>query len=319
MKLFDGVGLGTFPFSNVFSQVDERRAENIVRTFLDFKGKYIQTAPYYPGVDEVLFKILKKISREKYFISTLCVKNRKGDREGRYSSIIEQCEDSLTHLGLKYIDLLMTSTTKAEDASLEETISAMVDLQLQGKIRRIGVCNVNLNQLKRYNSTGHVQFVQNRFSLLDRKEDYEFNEYCNVNNIGLIPYNVIERGLLTNKVLKGIELRAGDLRNSKPEFRIDAQRLIGEWVSKYLKPLADQYRVSIEALVIAWTLNQQNVSLCVIGATSPQQVQSCLQATKVRMDNVTMTKIENAYSILEDGIKNSYNQTIQNYLGNAYK
>ena len=52
----------------------------------------------------------------------------------------------------------------------------------------IGVSNVSLEQLKQYNALGDVEFIQNRFSLLDRSIDDKFARYLVDNNIGLVAY-----------------------------------------------------------------------------------------------------------------------------------
>lgn len=149
-KLGDfGVGLGTFPFSNVFGLLDEKEAKKITFSFLDKGGTYIQTAPYYKGVDPLMGKILKKVRRDKFLWGTLCVKDRQSALSGKYSSVIAQCDDFLQKTGFEYIDLYLTSTPEAKDAPFAETIEAMLHLKKQGKVREIGVCNVTLTQLKR--------------------------------------------------------------------------------------------------------------------------------------------------------------------------
>ncbi len=54
------VGLGTFPFSNVFSSVSADEAARIVHHYLGAGGQYIQTSPYYAGVDDLIGEILRK-------------------------------------------------------------------------------------------------------------------------------------------------------------------------------------------------------------------------------------------------------------------
>lgn len=319
MKLLGGIGLGTFPFSKVFGDINDKEAEKIVNTYLDLGGKYIQTAPYYSGVDDLVRNILKSIPREKYYISTLCVKNRDGVRTGKYKAIIEQCEDSLLHLDVDYIDLLMTSTPKANDVPYRETIQAMVDLQTQGKIREIGVANVNLTQLKEYNNSGKIKYVQNRFSLLDQSISNEFNIYCSQNNIGFIPYNVIEWGILTNKILTEIKLRNDDLRKNLPEFRNESLSLIRDWVLQYLKPIAESIGTSIEGISILWAINQPNISLCVLGATKVSQLESNLLVRSLQYDPFVIEKINKAYNNLANIISTRYGKSVSEFLGNVYK
>lgn len=319
MQLLNGIGLGTYPFSNPFSVVGETEAKKIVFRFLDLGGKYVQTAPYYEGVEPMLGRILKHVPKESYYLCTLTVKNRQGLRKGNYSSIIEQCDDSLKYLGIDYIDLYMPSTTKATDAPFSETMAALIELKKQGKIREIGVCNVNLSQLQEFNETGSVKYVQNRFSLLNPSISDEFHSYCQTNGIGLIPWGIIERGLLTDKILeKAFALRAEDVRRKKSEFRSDAIDLIGSWAQQNLKPIADSFNTSIEALIIRWTLQQSNVAMAVTGATSQQQVERNFQANSLQLDSETLRDIGTAYNSLVAQIHNDYGKTVQEFLGNVY-
>ena len=319
MKLLGGIGLGTFPFSRVFGEINTKEAERIVNTYIDSGGKYIQTAPYYVGVDSLMGRILKSIPREKYYISTLCVKNREGIRTGKYEAVIKQCEDSLRHFGLDYIDLYMTSTPKADDAPYRETVQAMADLQKQGKIREIGVANVNLNQLREYNSSGKVKFVQNRFSLLDQSISLELKNYCSQNNIGFIPYNVIEWGILTDRILSDITLRDNDLRKTLPIFRSEALTLIREWVSEYLKPIANELNTSIEGISILWALHQPGVSLCVLGATKVSQIRNNLLVRCLPCDMAIFENVNEAYRKLEHMVIQKGGTTVAEYFGNSYK
>lgn len=314
-----GIGLGTFPFSNVFGLIDENEARKITHSFLDAGGRYIQTSPYYRGVDQLMGKILRDVPRSSYYWGTLCVKDRQSELSGKFKAIISQCEDSLKHTGLGYIDLYMTSTPEAKDAPFSETIEAMIELQKQGKVREIGVCNVTLAQLKEYNFNGAVKYVQNRFSILDQEMDKDVREYCVQNGIGLVPYNVIEWGLLTNKILHDLNLRPNDLRKRVlPVFDDAPVQVIREWAICYLKPLADQTNTSIEALAIHWVLNQPGVSVCPVGATKNEQILSSLKALGLsgRMDIIK--QMDRAYSILVTDIRDKYGKELNDYLRNSY-
>src|SRR6185369_3384533 len=318
MKFLGGIGLGTFPLSNVFSVVNDTEAEKLVASFLDSGGKYIQTAPYYEGVDDRVAKLLKGRLRDEYYLCTLCVKNRDGVRTGQYAEILRQCDDSLKHLRVDYIDLFMTSTTKATDAPLAETLQALVHLRKQGKIREIGVSNVTLDELKEYNKHGDIRFVENRFSLLNNSLTEDFTAYCVEHGIDLIPYQVIERCLLTDRILEGIQPRPGDLREKKPEFRAEAQRVIRQWVSERLQPIASSLQTSIEALAVWWTLHQRNVSLCLIGATKASQITRALEGTRIPSRPDLLERVNEAYQDLAADVQQRYSQTVQAFLGNVY-
>lgn len=311
------IGLGTFPFSHVFGELSDKEAGKIVNKYIDFGGEYIQTAPYYKGVDPLMGSILKNIKRDKFYLATLCAKNREGIRTGKYEEILKQCEDSLKNIGIEHIDLYMTSTTKS-DVPFSETIGAMKELKEQGKIRNIGVCNVTLEQLKEYNETNDVKFVQNRYSLVCQSLNSDFINYCADNDIGIIPYNVIEHGLLTSKILENFDLRDDDLRRSVKHFRDEAVEAMQNWAINDLKPLADSINGTIERLAIWWALQQPKITRVVVGATTTNQIQNNMEGAKILKYDSLLEKINKAYDNFSKIIKEKHSTSVSAFLGNIY-
>lgn len=313
------IGLGTFPFSNVFAEVDETQAHEIVRDYLDAGGTYIQTSPYYEGVDSLMSRILTKLPRESFYLSTLCVKDRNSQISGKREALFAQCDDSLRTLGLDHIDLYMTSTPEEADVPFAETISAMEELRDQGKIREVGVCNVTLPQLLEYNSSGAVRYVQNRFSLIDQEQDRDVRAYCVDKNIRLVPYNVIEWGLLTSKILEPFVLRDGDVRAAVlPVFEPDRVETLRTWVKGRLLPLAEDVGVGIEALAIYWAFSQPGVRVCPVGATARQQLKTSLRALELRGRSGLLSELDSAYSALESCIRDEFELSVNDYLKNSF-
>lgn len=322
MKLLNGIGLGTFPLANPFTPVDEQTATRIVKTYLELGGQYIDTAPTYAfgKVETLLGKILKDFPRGRYFVNTSCGyvlgENGQFKVSGRYKDVIEDCEASLYRLGLDALDLYI-SHIPDPNTPFEETVRAMEDLRKQGKIKNIGVSNVTLEQLKEYNKTGSIQYVQNRFSLLNQSFAPDFIAYCQAHRIGIVAYQVIERGLLTNKVVDGIVLREGDLRHKKPEFAREIRQVIGQWVGEHLKPIAEDLETSVSALAIWWALQQPAIALCQCGATEEAHVVSNLQAITMAPPSDTLDRINASYQILADEVHKEYSQSIREYMGLA--
>lgn len=313
-----GVGLGTFPFSNVFGRVSEEEASKIVHTFLAQGGRYIQTAPYYEGVDPLMGRILRGVPRDSYTFGTLCVKGRDSKVTGKYDAVIAQCEDSLRQLGLDHIDVYLTSTNAA-DAPFAETVQAMTDLQTQGKVREIGVCNVNRQELEEYVRGGAIRYVQNRFSLVDQEADLDVRQYCSDNQIGLVPYNVVEWGLLTSKSLTHWTLREGDLRTAVlPVFGADQMRVLGDWVRDEVLPIAERAGSTIEALAIHWVLSQPAVSFCPVGATQVAQIESSLKANDLAGRTDLVDALDRAYESLTTSVQERYGSPLNDFLRNSY-
>lgn len=314
------VGLGTFPLASVFTQTTPENAQNIIHKFIDLGGFYFDTAPLYGNgeIEKLLGQSLKNIPREKYYLGTKTVKHVDADgrvfKSGRYEDVVKQIDNSLSRLNTSYVDLLMVHLPD-EEVPIDETLRAMEDLQKAGKVKDLAVSNVSLDELVAYNTTGKIKYVQNRFSLISRSLSTEFQNYLLENNIYLLPYHLLEIGLLTNLALSNFHLRDGDLRAKLPYWNNENQIVIFDWVKNNLGPIASELGVTIGQLTIAWTLAQPFVDYVVVGTTNPDYLALNLQANDIQLNEQTITKIETAYQNFELFIKDKYSQTMRQFRG----
>jgi len=317
------VGLGTFPLAGVFSKIDKEKAKEIVKLFLDNGGYYIDTAPLYGfgEVENILGDVLKDYPRESYYLITKCgyidVEGKTFatvQKSGKYSDVIRECNISLKRLGLDFIDLYFIHSPDP-DTPFEETMKALNDLQIKGKIKQIGVSNVNLEELKEYSKYGTIEFVQNRFSLINRSINVEFQQYLIDNSIGLIPYQVIDRGQLTESIISGIKFRVGDLRIGRMEWSEEKKNLIAKWSKENLLPIAKKLGITLSQLSIAWALHQKYLSFVIVGVTNPVCIPINLKATNIRFDESILKEINNAYQKLEEEVRVKYGQTVREFRG----
>lgn len=313
------VGLGTFPFSGVFSHVTHREAKKIVDAFIEGGGRYIETAPVYPVRDVQLGDILKNVPRKSLFISTKCVTGADAQgnkiRSGKRKVVMAQCKAERERLGVDCLDLLQAHTV-AGDAPIHETARALQALKDEGQVRFIGVSNVRLEQLQEFTDHASVDLVQNRFSFIHRSEHRLIEPYCEEMGIYFNPYQVIERGQLTTKYSsRRAPWPKDDLRYSKHEYEGEAHSTILTWVAEELSPIANDLDTRIEALVLAWTLQQPRVLVPVVGVTKSSQVAELVQASKVSIDDGVKARLDRAYLSLETRIKDHYGLSIDEYRG----
>lgn len=318
------VGLGTFPLANVFSEINKDGAKYIVRQFIDNGGYYIDTAPMYGfgEVEQLLGEVLKEYSRDKYYIATKCgyidVEGKTFQtiqKSGKCEDVIRECDISLKRLGLDYIDLYFMHSPDPNTPP-EETMRALTKLQEQGKIKEIGVSNVSLTELKEYNKTDKVKFIQNRFSLINRSIDKELEQYLLSKKIGLIPYQVIDRGQLTGKVFEGVEnLREGDLRIGRSDWLPEKINVISDWVKENLSPIAKKLDITLGQLSIAWALHQQYLGFVIVGVTNPEFIPINLKANDIVLSEDIVSEINDAYLQFEKMINDKYGQTIREFRG----
>ena len=324
MKIKNHVGLGTFPLANVFSPITLEEAKGIVRSFLDKGGYYIDTAPMYGfgEVENLLGEVLKDYSRDQFYIATKCgyidVEGKTFQtiqKSGRHDDVIRECERSLKRLEVDYIDLYFMHSPDP-NTPIEETMRALIKLQEQGKIKEIGTSNVNLAELKEYNKSGKIKFIQNRFSLLNRSVDGELEKYMVNDDIKLVPYQVIDRGQLTGKVYEGVEnLQDGDLRVGRSDWLPEKLDVIGNWVKTSLSPTAKRLGITLGQLSIAWALHQKFMGFVIVGVTNPEYIEINLKANEIKLTKSDLEEIDTAYRKLAEMIKEKFGQSLREFRG----
>ncbi|HTD82246.1 MAG TPA: aldo/keto reductase, partial [Gemmatimonadaceae bacterium] len=115
-------------------------------------------------------------------------------RNGRPEHLREACEGSLKRLRVDRIDLYQLHSPDAE-VPYEESVGALKELQDEGKIRHIGVSNVNLAQLKAARAIVDVVSVQNRFNLVDRSDE-DVLDACERDGLPFLPWFPLAAGQL---------------------------------------------------------------------------------------------------------------------------
>ncbi|MBZ0257422.1 aldo/keto reductase, partial [bacterium] len=192
------ITLGTWAIGGAWwGGTDETDSIDAIRASIDNGVNFIDTAAVYGfGVSETLVGKAIEGRRDQVFIATKCGLRwdfDKGqhffDLEGkavhRYTgaeSIRWEVEQSLKRLNIDCIDLYQTHwqdpTTPAE-----ETMTALMGLKKEGKIRAIGVSNCDSNRMKQYANVGPLDSDQEKFSMLDPEINDDQVPYCMENNV----------------------------------------------------------------------------------------------------------------------------------------
>jgi aryl-alcohol dehydrogenase-like predicted oxidoreductase len=295
------VGLGTWaiggPWQFGWGHQDDNEAIAAIVKASDLGINWIDTAPIYGcGHSEELVGIALKKIKTKPIIATKCslLWNEKREKVGclKTESIRKECEDSLKRLGVDVIDLYQMHWPDPE-SDLEEGWGEMANLQKQGKVRFIGVCNYNLAQLDRIRKIAPVTSLQPPYSMIKRDVEKELLGYCKKHNIGVLAYSPMQRGMLTgkfnNQYLK--TLAPDDHRLRMPEFTEPTFSANIELVEK-LKPIAERNGKSVARLAIAWVLRRPEVTSAIVGARKPSQIEETASAGNCNLSKTDIAEIE---------------------------
>lgn len=175
---------------------------------------------------------------------------------------------SLERLGTDVIDLY-TYHRPDGVTPLEETLAAMQELVDEGRVRWLGLSNVDGAQVAAAAASGiTVVAVQNRYSLLHRDDDAEVLPLCRRHGIGYVPYFPLASGLLTGKYRRGEPAPEGSRLAGRP---IDERDL--EAVEALERVAAERGR-SILELAVGGLASIPGIASVIAGATSPEQVRA---------------------------------------------
>jgi aryl-alcohol dehydrogenase-like predicted oxidoreductase len=285
---------------------ERKDAISAIRNAYDLGVTSIDTAPIYgQGTsEEIVGEAIKHLPRHKIQILTkygmrwnldkgdfaFNSKDVNGNNIDIYKyagkeSIIRECEDSLRRLGTDYIDLYQIHWPDTT-TPIQETMEAVAKLIKQGKIRYAGVCNYNVAQLSE--AVKYVNIVSNQvpYSMVKRDIEDDVVPYCLMQDISILAYSPLERGLLTGKMKPGHNFQEGDHRSGLYFFTDENIKRTNVFLDK-IKPLAAKKGATLAQLVLRWTIDQPGITIALAGARN--EIQSVENA---RSANISLTEEE---------------------------
>ncbi len=196
------LGYGTMQLTGdgVWGEPDDRdEAIAVLRRAVEDGVNFIDTADSYgPEVaEQLIFDALHPYS-DDLVIATKAGLTRSGPGDwrpvGRPEYLRQQCELSLRRMSLETIDLFQLHRIDAQ-VPLEDQVGELALLQQEGKIRHIGLSEVDVSQLEEAQKTANIVSVQNLFNLTNRSAE-PLLDHCTEHDIGFIPWFPLATGKL---------------------------------------------------------------------------------------------------------------------------
>ncbi|MDZ5609078.1 aldo/keto reductase [Bacillus pseudomycoides] len=296
------IGLGTNAVGghNLFSNVNEQEGTKMIEEAIRQGVTFIDTADAY-GVgrsEELIGQTIKgkrqdvvlatKGGIQHLFKGSTCINN-----EPNY--LRSAVENSLRRLQTDYIDLYYLHFTNPETMYID-SIGELVRLKEEGKIRSIGISNVNLTQLKEANQFGDIDVLQSPYNMLDRTAEKELLPYCIEKGISFIPYGPLAFGILGGKYTEDLKLDEKDWRWDVSLFEEHTYKKNFMKVEK-LKDFARKKGTTLSNIALAWLLNQRGIDTVIPGGKRAEQV---IENVKVVDVSLNESDLEYVQSILED-------------------
>jgi aryl-alcohol dehydrogenase-like predicted oxidoreductase len=305
--------LGAMMFG-AWGEPDHDESIRIINRALDAGLNFIDTADVYSqGESEVIVgKALANGKRDDVILATKvhgqmgvpvdAPATAKGDPNTQGNSrrwIVREVENSLRRLNTDWIDLYQIHRPES-DTDDEETLSALTDLQRQGKIRAFGSSTYPAHRIVEAQWTaerrGLSRFVteQPPYSLLVRNIEADVLPTAQKYGMGVIPWSPLAGGWLSGKYHKGMDAPQSSRQNriparfdlSIPENRrkLDAADALGK--------LADEAGMSLVHMAIAFVLQHPAVTAPIIGPRTMEHLESQLGAMDVRLSDDVLDRID---------------------------
>jgi aryl-alcohol dehydrogenase-like predicted oxidoreductase len=269
------VAFGTWQLSPRFwGEQSKEEAMAAMRLAFDKGINFFDTADAYGDgyAETVLGEVIRDLPRDELVIVTK-VFNHFNPDASRYPDlspehIVERCEASLKRMGIETIDLYLLHFYD-ELTPLAAVAETLEKLHSQGKVRAIGLSNHTVEQTRAQRRFGPYSVVQPPYSLVDPSIEQDLLPYCQAENIGVMAYSPMHKGLLTGKYT-GSET-FGDFRQHHEDFQgVRFEHLAGQVRS--LGPMADRYGLTIYQLVLSATLMHPAVDVAVCGIKTREQI-----------------------------------------------
>lgn len=243
---------------------------------------------YGMGASEtVLSTFTKSRKREDMLISTKFTPQIAGDTA---NPVADMLAGSLERFGTDYIDVYWIHNP----ADVERWTPYLAPLVKSGKVKRVGVSNHNLAQIKRaeeiLSKEGvHVSAVQNHYSLLYRSsEKAGILDYCKENGMDFWAYMVLEQGALSGKYNTAHPLPEGSQRGDTYNPLLpQIEKLVN-----VMRTVGDRYGITPAQVALAWAVAKGTTPI--IGVTNTVQVQDAVRATGIILTETEVKTIEEA-------------------------
>jgi pyridoxine 4-dehydrogenase len=243
---------------------DPAATRALLRRVVQAGVELIDTADSYgPEVSENLIAEALRPYPDNLVIATKGGLERPGpgvwERNCRPDRLRRCCEASLKRLRVERIDLYQLHAVDPK-VPIEDSIGALAELQEEGKIRHIGVCNVNLEELDRARQIVPIVSVQNRYNLADRASE-EVLAACERDQLAFLPWFPLATGDLTNR-------------------------------GSTLQEIARSHSATTRQVALAWLLAHSPVMLPIPGTNSVAHFEENFEAAQLELEEDELAALD---------------------------
>ena len=286
------IAFGLMSLSQTYGKSEDAESLETIHAAIDSGINFLDSAEIYGmGHNERLFaEVLEKRRDDVCVASKFGLEIGDGGMRanGRPENVRRSIEGSLERLGIETVDLYYLHRLDP-NVPIEETVGTMARLVDEGKVRHLGLSEVNAETLRRAVQEHPIAALQSEYSVFQRIPEEDVLATCHELDITFVAFSPLGRGLLTGMVRSAESLDERDMRKHSPQLAAEniEQNLA---VVDAFTELALEQDVEPGQLALAWVIAQGAVPL--FGTRRAARVRTNVEAIRIEMNDTLLERIE---------------------------
>lgn len=283
-------------------RVQQQEVNELMKVVVDSGINFIDTANVYSfGESErLLGRSIKDVglNRNELVIATK-VRGRMGEGKNYVGlsrfHIFQSVDESLQRLQLDHIDILYVHGVDPL-TPVEETVRALNDIVITGKVRYVAVCNwpawmvmkaIGIAEKQGWNKFVGLQYY---FSLAGRDIEREILPLAADQSLAVMPWSPLAGGFLSGKYTRETEKIEGSRRSTFDFPPVNKEKAYD--IIDVISEIGKQHNVSAAAVALAWVRLQKGITSTIIGAKNIEQLKDNVKSTEVELSAENLKKID---------------------------
>jgi len=224
-----------------------------------------------------------------------------GEHRGGVSSnpalIRRLTEGSLRRLRVDAIDLYYQHRVDP-NVPIEEVAGTVKELIAEGKVKRFGMSEAGVKNIRRAHAVLPVTALQSEYSLWWREPESAILPTLKELGIGFVPFSPLGKGFLTGKLDENTKLADGDFRNTVPRFSSENRKANSAFVDLVTR-MAAKKKATPAQIAIAWVLARDPSFVPIPGTTKVPRLEENLGGANVVLTSDDLREIEDASASIQ--------------------